>query len=270
MSTGTYVDINGLLKIQNDYLQNSPILNGSVSTGTHPQIDNLKTQITNLQSSVANSSEPILTHQNDISNILNKETIRLNTKKDTIDNALTTQKRMIQMNNSDGKKNAEYIKMIVGGVFVLAIIIILIFLTRIFPFINGIAVLISVLLISGFIIFCVHKYYVISSRDKMDFDKLYVAQPNTSTPEQKAATLAANQANGNLLGSLDIGGCIGSSCCDVGTVWDISGQVCKPVYATTKVVSGFTTLNTAYKTGDMPPSNIIPYEKSEFDNYNKL
>ena len=266
--SGTYVDINGLLKIQNDYLQNSPILNGSVSTGTHPQIDNLKTQITNLQSSVANSSEPILTHQNDISNILNKETTRLTSKKDSIDNALTTQKRMIQMNNSDGKKNAEYIKMIVGGVFVLAIIIVLIFLTRIFPFINGIAVLIVVLLISGFIIFCIHKYYVISSRDKMDFDKLYMPQSNTLTSTQKNAILAQNQNSGNLLGSLDIGACMGSSCCDVGTVWDISGQVCKPIY--TSVVSGFTTLDTAYKTGDITKSNIIPYEKSEFDKYNKI
>jgi hypothetical protein len=264
MSTGTYVDINGLLQIENDYLNSSPILSGKVSTGTAPQIDNLKKQITDLQSSVSNVSEPILIHQNDLTNIVNNETKRLNLKKDSIENATTTQKRMIQMNDSDGKKNAEYIKMVIAGVIVLVIMIGLILLTRMFPFISGIVILIIVLLISVYIIYCVHKYNVISSRDKMDFDKLATTSPNILTSSQIDSTLKANQASGNLLGSLNLGGCIGSSCCDVGTVWDISGQMCIPL----RIVSGFTTLNTAYKKGDM--SSIIPYEKSEFDNYEKV
>ena len=268
MSTGTYVDINGLLQIENDYLNNSPILSGKISPGTAPQIDNLKTQITKLQSSVANVSEPVLIHQNELTDIVNNETKRLNSKKASIENATTTQKRMIHMNDSDSKKNAEYIKMMIAGVIVLAIIIGLIFLTRIFPFIGGIVVFIIVLLISTYIIYCAHKYVVISSRDKMDFDKLSTTSPNIQTSSQIASELKANQASGNLLGSLNLGGCIGSSCCDVGTVWDISGQMCIPMILPKHVVSGFTTLNSAYKNGDI--SSIIPYEKSEFDNYDKI
>ena len=278
MSTGTYVDINGLLQIENDYLNNSPILSGKVSSGTAPQIDNLKKQISDLQSSVSNVSEPVLIHQNDLTNIVNNETKRLNLKKSSIENATTTQKRMIQMNDSDGKKNAEYIKMVIAGIVVLAITIGLIFLTRIFPFISGIIMIIIMLLILVYIIYCFQKYTMISSRDKMDFDKLATTSPNIQTSSQIEATLKSNQASGNLLGSLNLGGCIGSSCCDVGTVWDISGQMCIPKIIPARIVSGFTTLNTAYKNGDIQGGevpirgefSIIPYEKSEFDKYDKV
>ena len=277
--SGTYVDISGLLQIEQNYLQSSPILTGrTASSGTAPQIDNLKAQITDLQTSVSNVSEPVLIHQKDMSDILYNETTRLNSKKDSIDNAVTTQKRMIQMNDSDGKKNSEYIKMVVAGIIVLAIIIGLTFLSRVFPFIGGIVMFIVILLISGYIIYCVQKYYMISSRDKMDFDKLATTSPNILTSTQTEATLKANQGSGDLLGSLNLSGCIGSSCCDVGTIWDISGQLCKPVIApviapatATAGAHAFTTLSTAYKKGDMPymSSSILPYERSEFDKYEK-
>lgn len=276
--SGTYVDISGLLQIEQNYLNNSPALKSrTASEATSSQIDNLKTQISSLQTSVSNVSEPVLIHQKDMSDILYNETTRLNSKKDSIDNAVSTQKRMIQMNDSDGKKNSEYIKMVVAGVIVLAIIIGLTFLSRIFPFIGGIVMFIVMLLISGYIIYCVQKYYMISSRDKMDFDKLATTSPNILTSTQTEATLKANQGSGDLLGSLNLSGCIGSSCCDVGTIWDISGQLCKPVIAHAAATAppagahAFTTLSTAYKKGDMSymSSSILPYERSEFDKYEK-
>jgi hypothetical protein len=101
---------------------------------------------------------------------------------------------------------------------------------------------------------------MISSRDKMDFDKIATTSPKILSTSEIAAQLKENQTSGDILGSLNLGGCIGSSCCDTGTVWDISGQMCKPTVLP-KQIEKFT-MNSS--------SSVVPYEKSEFDKYDKV
>ena len=108
----------------------------------------------------------------------------------------------------------------------------------------------------------------------MDYNKIATLPTASLTSAETAEKTAKSANSGNLLGSIDLGACIGSSCCATGTEWDISSQSC----IVTTTTSAFTTLQTAYGTDILQHSKLYidtqytskPYEPSEFDNYAKI
>ena len=67
----------------------------------------------------------------------------------------------------------------------------------------------------------------IRSRDRMDFNKLDLAIPKIKTPSEIEKEMADQAKVGNLLGTINLQGCVQNNCCSDGTHWDAKDAVCK-------------------------------------------
>ena len=130
--------------------------------------------------------------------------------------------RTTQLDSSSKKRTDAYIK--VGTM----VIITLACLAVLFAIRSFIPILVMVLFI--IIILCVMFYLIspmitdINIRDSVDFDKI-VNPPPPSKVDIKTQ-LAKNGNSGDIFGSFDLGRCMGSQCCGVGSVWDLDSQTC--------------------------------------------
>jgi len=197
-------------------------------------------------------------------------------KKQNIDNALESQHRTATLNESYRQRYIQYTKMVIVVVISLAIIIAVIFLGRFFTVIPSfiIDVLIFIVMLSATFI-CYFIYADIAIRDKMYFDEINLDNPTILTPDQLSKQLKVQANAGNLLGSINLIGCVGNDCCSTGTVWDPSNSVCVvqttasgsllslPATAATTSVPGaiqFTTLSNIYNIKGAKPNSPNEYE----------
>ena len=166
---------------------------------------------------------------NTITTIINNETERLNQKKQSVNDVLTSKERMIQLNTNYVERTAQYQKMLIAVIIGLSIYLFLYLINKVVPIPDVIfsLILIVVFLVIG--IYCFNVYLVIINRDPMDFSKINKPPPNKSTPAQIDNANASNAKSSDLdlLSILNANMCIGSSCCSLDTtVWDISSQKC--------------------------------------------
>lgn len=170
------------------------------------------------------SSSQILTDQLKVKDIVDTEKQRLLSKKQSIDNALIGKKREIELNDSYQKRQAEYNKIKIAWVFALAIFVLFTILTKHLSFLpsfifNGL--LIIVLFATA--IYSISIYIEISRREKIDFDKLNLSAPATTLPIAKKSD---STKDNDLLGGMNLYGCVGSYCCNDGTKWDQNISKC--------------------------------------------
>jgi len=111
----------------------------------------------------------------------------------------------------------------------------------------------------------------------MNYNELDLAGPAVPT---SSADIAANQVEagkaGNLLGTINLLGCVGSACCSAGTKWDNEKSKCvpapvdasaptaapaNPATPPAPTVGGFTT---------MEQSGPIAHSPSEYDSYGRV
>lgn len=168
----------------------------------------------------------ILSNHDNTQEIINNETARLNKKKQSVDDVITSKERMIQLNNNYIERMAQYQKMMIALIIGLAIWFVIFLINRVIPIPSAIFTLILIIVFVVIGIYCFNVYLVIINRDPMNFDKLNIVPPVTTN-----LTKTDTNSNGdvNLLGALNLGLCYGSSCCSTGTVWDISAQLCVDV-----------------------------------------
>ena len=223
-------DLTGLFNIQKDYLagiaQNSsdPDLNSKVTSLQ----SNLDTLYKNFDQS-NQSSSAVLARQQEVSAIIDEEKQRLEQKKQSIDNALVGKKRAIDLNEAYRMRQSQYLKIKVVFVVVLAICIMTTLLSRRFPIVPSIFITLInliVLLIGG--IYCLFIYSSITSRSKMNYNELDLAGPALPSEAEVAARQAAAGKAGDLLGTINLLGCVGSACCSAGTKWDKEKSKCVP------------------------------------------
>ena len=125
-------------------------------------------------------------------------------------------------------------------------------------------------------IYCLFVYSSISSRSPMNYNELDLAGPDAPTASDIAANQVAAGKAGNLLGTVNLLGCVGSACCSAGTKWDNEKSMCVPAPAAspatpaapttpaapaTPAVGGFTT---------MEQSGPIAHSPSEYESYGKV
>jgi hypothetical protein len=270
-------DLTGLFNIQKDYLAGL-----AQSAGTDTELTG---KVTSLQSNLDTlyknfdqsnqSSSAVLARQREVSSIIDEEKSRLEQKKQSIDNALVGKKRAIDLNEAYRMRQSQYLKIKVVFVVVLAICIILTLLQRRFPIVPSIFVTLLnmiVILMGG--IYCLFIYSSISSRSPMNYNELDLAGPEAPTASEIAANQVAAGKAGNLLGTVNLLGCVGASCCSAGTKWDNEKSKCVPAPATPATpatpaapastpptVGGFTT---------MEQSGPIAHSPSEYDSYGKV
>lgn len=145
---------------------------------------------------------------------------------------ISSQERVNALNESYRKRNWEYVKLlIVVAISLITILGISMFLRNIIPdtFIDLInAVIIGVVLIYAF-----NTYRTISYRSTIDFDKLNLSNPISTSNDDAQSTankkIISAGESGDILGAAGVGlpgTCSGPTCCDAGTKWCASKNKC--------------------------------------------
>lgn len=211
--------------------------------------------------------------------IVASENERLRQKNEIIDNMESSQRRTNALNESYRKRNWEYVKLlIIVAISLITILGISMFLRNIIPdtFID----LLTAIIIGIVIIYAFMTYRTISTRSAIDFDKLNLSNPISTTLDD-----ATNEANkkiisagesGDILGAAGIGmsgTCSGPTCCDSGTKWCSYKNKC--LLATTfdancvapTTAPPTTTPGSTTKSGFTTMSNSEDFSVSEYTNY---
>ena len=196
-----------------------------------------------------------------IQNILDEELLRLNGRKDAIDNAEEERKRMIQLTMSATERQQAYNNIYIVIVITLAIFVgvKLIYQFELVP--DFILDIVSAFVISAGLIYCIILYSDIIRRTKMHFDQIDLGSPIVKSQIQidkenadliKAGDLATIATKANE------GKCVGEACCST-TSWDSGNSRC-----------GFTTIQlNAEAFPKQLSTDITPYSPSKFINYEK-
>ena len=233
----SYVDVAGLMSILQNYLVNSPLVkdtNGD-QIDTSIELSNINHNLNQISTAMSsNTSGNVLAQQSGVDSIVNTEINRLNDKKQTIDSAISTQQRMMQMNDSYTKRQKQYTKIMVVVVVGIILMIFMSYISFTFPEWSALATIADIVIIVSVFIFCFWTYYYVITRDPIYYDQLNIQQipfPETS-----------NGASGTIGSSIvmDISGssstCVGPACCSIAdnTIWDSSHNICVKESFTTK------------------------------------
>lgn len=230
------------------------------NVGSSPDFSNIQANLSNINGANIDSS------------VINNENARLEAKKTQIDTIKSTHDRTNALNESYRKRNWEYVKLlIVVAISLFVILGISMFLRNIIP--DSFIDLLTAIIIGIVLIYAFMTYRTISYRSAIDFDKLNLSNPISTSGDDAAS--AANQKiisageSGDILGAAGVGipgACSGPSCCDNGTKWCLSQNKCilntnvcptiAPTTTPTPTTQGFTTM-----------SNSNEYTESEYTNY---
>ena len=205
-------------------------------------------------------SAKLIASQADVQNSLTDINTSLSNQKSIVDATLVGQKRAVLLNDSSAKRTTQYTKIIIVVVVALVVSILLSVLSSFLPFIPSFVIdIIQIAIIAVAIIYGFLLYNDAQNRDKINFDEL--ATPTITVPSEMdiSANMIKARASGDLLGSVNLGTCVGFNCCSTGTYWDQGNSVC----GNTKMP--FTTISFAQKQGDIKPFMINT--PNEFDKY---
>ena len=145
----------------------------------------------------------------------------IQTQIDNVNSTISSQQRVISLNDSYSKKVSAYTRLILAFVFALAIAVLLNILKSKFEVIPSLVITLAyMILFSGSVVYAMFVLSDIYSRDKMDFDKLDLDPPDeVSKVIQKVKPVDSN---------LDLlpGYCIGRDCCTTAMAWDNENNKC--------------------------------------------
>lgn len=207
-------DLSGLLYLQKNYVLDISAINTNLGGSLGGIIGDVQTKLTGIHSNYATaniSNKDLNNNVNQVSGILDKEKQFLTDKSNELNSELSSQQRLIALNDSQRKKQSYYNYIILVVVITLILFLILINIRNLFPFIPEF--LISLLLIiiitfsAGYISIL---FYNSTLRDHMDFDKIDLPPP--ATEEKKGGSDGKDSTN--LLKSyMNSNNCVGEECC---------------------------------------------------------
>lgn len=293
-------DLSGLYQLQSQYLTDLSNVaatypsNATISGSILGYINTLQNNVigdqTKLQNAI-NSAQNISMYQQDMSGIVLTEQQRLAAKKASIDAAIASQKRTIELNDSYRKRYAAYTNVLVTLVICLAFFTLVIFARRWFPFIPSTVFDICVIIIVATgIIYIGMALVKINSRERDDYDVLNLPGPATDKESKDG-----KERNGKNSDNLISGTCSDGACCATGTSWDAKKGQCivkKESFSTREGLAGnisgfttqydtFTTLSKAYSSRilNVPQLKVdtvyqkggpvTPFVSSEYEHYAK-
>lgn len=261
-SAVSYVDVAGLMSILQNYLVSSPLIQNQHGDhlDTSTELETINKNLNQISTSLSsNTSGNVLAQQNGVDGIVSSEINRLQLKKQVIDNALTTQQRMMQMNDSYTKRQRQYVKMLVAISVSIVIMIFLSYGTFLYPEWNSLASIGYVIIIVATFIYCFWTYYTILQRDPIDFDRLMMQQaPFPVHSNDYGVSKASSQVTSGAISDM----CTGKDCCNSpGVVWDASLSVCVQTMTSKPTTSIPTTTTAVAKEGFTP---YTPDEESSY------
>jgi hypothetical protein len=224
-----YVDIAGLLNVQSKYIAD---LGAGVSDPTNvaSNLSTLNSRLNAMAGALDSTSTGyLLTGQDTVYTILNREKDRIAEKSKSIDIAAQGQNRLIQLNTNYKKRYAAYNSIIIAAILALIVFAGIIALRSV-PFIPAIVLNVaSVALLGATVIYCGSTYVSIVNRDSIYFDELDTnSDYMKSVGAIKKDVSGTNTAGANLGLNFNIGSCVGQTCCSGNTFWDSDDSVCLP------------------------------------------
>jgi hypothetical protein len=254
--TTPFFDLSGAFHAQRNHLidlKNRGLSdNDNVKTQLDAISNNLNTFYNDFKDANGTTSK-VITNQTDVKEIVDTELNRLQQKKTNVDTALEGQKRMVQLNESYRQRYLYYTRVVVIIVIFLIIYIIINVASKYLTTIpetlfDVIYFILGVLLV--FILYFLYLDY--SNRDNMDFNKLKYGPPNIPPSANQIQEQQKNALRtGDLLGSINITGCVGDKCCSQGTKWDSGNSLC--------IRDGFTIMNNTGDASSNSASEITEY-----------
>jgi VIT1/CCC1 family predicted Fe2+/Mn2+ transporter len=262
------VDLSSLLNIESSYVQSiGTVTPGEAAIPVQPIIGDLNNINKSLQTAQATTGN-ILDHQNDLRSILDQEQNRLEQKKQSVDGAITTQERMIQLNQSYQKRYASYTKIVIVLTMTIILILGVLIIFRFFPFIPSIVIYIICTIISLIALVYIGTLYMdIRTRTVTNYDQIRLNnKPKTLTPPIQSSPTPAS--NAEYLANLGIF-CSDQSCCSSGTIWDPQSNKCTIggliTPSASRSIQPFTLI------GQTTPYSVVrPQEGFEFNKYAKM
>jgi hypothetical protein len=268
------VDVNGLLQVQKDYL--TVLKDKSQDPNSAPIVSNIQTNLTatyNDYNAANVTTDGLLTHQNEVLDIIGNEKKRLEDKKNSVDTVIFGQKRAVELNNSNRLKQNAYNYLIVIFLITLGAFIAIILLSRYLTIVPQIVYdLLSIIVISVGIYFIVLNFFDIQSRSNMNFNELDLA-PLPNAVAGNTVAKSSSDTSSDLLQLINVNGCVGAECCGPNTLYDQSNNICilrtgtGTGTATSTTRAPFTTMDFAYKVGELPNKKISVNTPYEFTNY---
>jgi hypothetical protein len=206
-----------------------------------PDVDS----INSLNRNVNQIQSNLLAQQNNVNNIVTNENSRLNYRKQSIDNAYSTQKRAVYLNDNLQKQYNAFNKILVVVLIGAAVLLILGLLEPYLTFLPPFFIPIKYITIfSTVIIYSLVIYFDIQKHDPLNYDKLYLRHMTSNT------SISGDDMSYNDTTTTDFShnaSCNNEACCTIGTVWDPINGNC--------VIEGF--------------DNISPAGDFEFVDYSK-
>jgi hypothetical protein len=231
-SSSPPLDLSGVLNVQSNYLADLRYYYGNDSniTGVTNALNEIKGNLTSMHVSLQSgngSAQSILDTQTKMQDIITRETNRLNAKKASIDDALTTTRRVTELSDSNRKFQSEYINVLILFTAVVFVYIVLVQLQNVLPFLSSITPIVAIVLFSVVAIYAIQVYLKVLKRDPNNYDKL--ALPSMS--KQSLADIMKAQQSAIERGDLSAAVknpniCSGPLCCSDNSLWEEGVQKC--------------------------------------------
>lgn len=225
-----YIDLKNLVDLQRTFIGTFGQQSGGA---TEAQLNTLDRNLTNLSTALINAGSsigPTLTYQTEVKTILDRENGRLNAKKDTIDAAYQGQQRIVDLTNSQTKKNKAYNLILIVAVITFLVVLGIkqVYDNGIIP--NTVLDIMNIVILSVGMIYCVVLYMDIYNRSNMDFDQITLDQPYRKSQAEIDADRAKQLASGQLSDATAgaNAGCAGAQCCPVGSTFNEFNKICVP------------------------------------------
>jgi len=232
-----WFNINKIAQLQKGIIKD---LSGNNQLEATRTINNIASNLDALDTTVSSSSVlPTLTYQNDVNRILEREKNRLDEKKQTVDNAEMSQKRLIDLTTNSTLRNKA-----INKIYVIITISLLIYLgiRLLNNFISDIiSDILVIILVSVTIIIVLKMYSDYNGRNNMDYNMIDLGEPGQRSDSASSAAVAA-AASTNLLDAR-FNGCVKEACCPKGSAFNEKYSICVPDFPPN---DGKTTINYKY------------------------
>ena len=198
----------------------SQLTGPSLVSNNQASLGALQTNISSLNANlntIQSQSNATLAQQQSMDQIVTNEKVRLNEKKQTVDNAYSSQQRAIYMNENVQKRYSAYSKILI--IWVIAAFVLFLFnliepyMTFLPPFFFPIK---YVTIFSTVFIYTFLIYNDIQKHERLDYDRLY----------NKPLDASFTDISGYSDMSYSMAGCVNEACCASGTIWDSSSGTC--------------------------------------------
>ena len=216
--------------IQNILKSLTPTQQNALETDTN-KIEAGITALNAVTSEADDDAQKLLLKQDEVWAIVDDENNRIQTNIKRTEDTLTTKKRVMNFTENQRLRTEQYNQILYVFVLSLALICIAVIAFQHFPFLPDSILQILIVLVGVIGLIRIFNLYTnLQSRSHLNYNELKLDRPNVSSPEEAEQKKKAAAKSGDLLGSIDIGGCRAAACCDTtensGVEWNESSRKC--------------------------------------------